>query len=355
MPKGHPVTEDMPADNADVWLSLNEVGSLALSVLRKAGLPEAHARPVAQSITDCERDGRKSHGLLRLPGCVMTIESPNFRPDAEPRIHEMDGAIVRVDAGFGYSLPAFEQALPHLERKTRAFGVAVLAINNCFHFSALWPEVERIARLGLAGLAMTPSHSWVAPFGGTRPVLGTNPLAFGWPRPGQDPYVFDFATSAMARGDIAMAGRNGETLPEGCGLDAEGRSTTDPKAVLAGAMLTFGGHKGTALSTMIELLAGPLIGDLTSRGSMEFDAGAQAAPCHGELVIAFDPDRLGGGDAETNRQRAEALFAEFTDQGARLPSQHRYLARAANEKAGVLVPRDLFDRIVELGGDRTAF
>lgn len=340
---------DTPAPDP-VHLSLAAVHALALSVLQNAGLSEAQARPVAQTITDCERDGRQSHGLLRLPGCVMTVNSTHFQRTAEPEITEPSRAVVRADARFGYSLLAFDRALPLLEQKAKALGVAVLAINNCFHFSALWPEVERLARRGLAAVAMTPSHAWVAPHGGTKPVLGTNPLAFGWPRPGADPYVFDFATSAMARSDIAMAGAKGQTLPDGCGVDAQGQPSNAPAAVLAGAMATFGGHKGTALSTMIELLAGPLIGDMTSRASMEFDAGERAAPCHGELIIAFDPALLGGSDPAINQQRAEQLFAGFTDQGARLPSQQRYLTRAKNKDAGVTISRDLYDRIVALGG-----
>lgn len=346
------MTGKLPNSAAPVHLRLDEVHALSLSVLRNAGLSEAQARPVAQTITDCERDGRQSHGLLRLPGCVMTIQSANFAPMAEPEITEPTPAVVRADARFGYSLLAFERALPLLEQKVKTLGVGVLAINNCFHFSALWPEVERIARMGLAALAMTPSHAWVAPFGGTKPVLGTNPLAFGWPRQGRDPYVFDFATSAMARSDIAMAGSRGQTLPDGCGVDVGGQPSNEPAAVLAGAMATFGGHKGTALSTMIELMAGPLIGDMTSRASMEFDAGARAAPCHGELIIAFDPALLGGNDVQANHDRAEQLFAGFTDQGARLPGDQRYLTRARSEAEGINIPQDLFDRILALGGTR---
>jgi LDH2 family malate/lactate/ureidoglycolate dehydrogenase len=227
--------------------------------------------------------------------------------------------------------------------------VAALVINNCFHFSALWPEIEQLTDMGVAALAMTPSHSWVAPAGGRRGLLGTNPIAFGWPRPGPHPYVFDFATSAIARGDMALHDIAGKPIPEGWGVDAEGRSTTNAREALDGAMLTFGGHKGSALSTMIELMAGPLIGDLTSRESMAFDDGAKAAPMHGELILAFDPAVMGGGDAEANAARAEALFTAFADQGARLPSQRRYEARARSLARGVRTPKVLYDQILALG------
>src|SRR5690606_32945026 len=129
------------------------------------------------------------------------------------------------------------------------------------HSTALWPVVEEIAAHGLAALSMNPTHDWVAPAGGVAGALGTNPLAFARPRPDPPPYVFDFATSAGARAEIALHRQQGRALPPGWGLDAHGRPTTDPAAVLAGAMLPFGGHKGSALATMIELLAGPFIGD----------------------------------------------------------------------------------------------
>ncbi|TPE43119.1 hypothetical protein FJM51_23455 [Amaricoccus solimangrovi] len=82
-----------------------------------------------------------------------------------------------------------------------------MVVNDCGHLSALWPEVELMTAQGLACLAMCPSYSTVAPAGGTAPLLGTNPFAFGWPRPGGDPYVFDIATSVAARGEIELRAR----------------------------------------------------------------------------------------------------------------------------------------------------
>lgn len=131
--------------------------------------------------------------------------------------------------------------------------------------------------------------------------------------------MFDFATSAVARGEIELHKRAGKQLPEGVAINPGGKPPTDPVEALAGAMLPFGGHKGSALSMMIELLAGPLIGDLMSSESLAFDAGAGAAPKHGELLIAFDPKMFAGQNAESHAQRTEALFDAVISQGARLP------------------------------------
>jgi len=326
-------------------LSLQQVFDLALRALTDNGMAEDHARAIAEVITQGQRDECHSHGLYRVLVCVRSLRSGKVDPVAQPTLSQPAPAIVKVDAHFGYSLLAFQTGLPHLVQQAREQGVAAMVIRNCFHFSALWPEVEAIASHALVGMAMTPSHAWVAPEGGKRGVFGTNPLAFAWPRTGQEPFVFDFATSAIARGDIELHARQGKAIPLGWGVDAEGMPSTDARAVLDGAMQTFGGHKGSALAAMIELLAGALIGDLTSADSLAFDGGSGATPCHGELLLAFDPRRFAGDDLAAGEQRAERLFAAITDQGARLPSQRRFAARKRSAAQGVWVEQSLLNDI----------
>ena len=193
-----------------------------------------------------------------------------------------------------------------------------------------------------------PSHAWVAPAGGTQPVFGTNPIAFGWPRPDGPPFVFDFATSAVARGEIELHRRAGKPVPDDWGYDANGEPTTDAAAVLAGAMRTFGGHKGSALAAMVELLAGPLIGDLTSQESLAADDTRGGSPIGGELIIAIDPAGFVGNAVTHHVARAESLFAAITGQGARLPSQRRYAARRRSLAEGVIIPAALYDDIMAL-------
>lgn len=332
-----------------IALDLEETQELGLKVLRANGFNEAHARSIMDVIYRCQLDDCHSHGLYRLLICVNTVRAGLVDGNESVEISEPSPASIRVDARNGYSLLAFETGLPHLIEKTKKNGVGLMAINNCFHFSALWPEVEKLSEAGLAAMAMVPSHAWVAPSGGTKGSLGTNPLAFSWPRGEKSPYTFDFATSAIARGEIELAKRAGHPLPEGAAIDEHGKPTIDPNEALKGAMLTFGGYKGSALSTMIELMAGPMIGDLTSLASLEKDGNQGGTPLHGEVIIAFDPKLLGGTDTATNTRLAEALFASISEQGARLPSQRRYAARARNLEAGtVTIPKQLHEDILVL-------
>lgn len=330
-----------------ISLSLDEVHELAMRVLTHHGLSQAHAQAITRVIVAGERDECHSHGVFRLLMCARSLQEGKVACHAVPRVTDRSTAVVAVDAQFGFSQLAFEIGSQHLVAKARRTGIAALVINNCFHFSALWPEVESLAAHGMVSLAMTPSHAWVAPAGGSRPVFGTNPMAFGWPRPGGLPYVFDFATSAVARGEIELYRRSGRVIPEGWGIDATGAVSTDPAVVLQqGAMLTFGGHKGSALSTMIELLAGPLIGDLTSMESKTLDGEVAGTPLHGELILAFDPKFFSQNDAHADQVRAEHLFEAITGQGARLPSQRRFEARARSLAHGVKIPCSLHDDVL---------
>ncbi|GGE57514.1 Ldh family oxidoreductase [Actibacterium pelagium] len=332
-----------------VQIRLDEIKPLCMDILTTAGFGGPQAEAITEMLYTCQLDDCQSHGLFRLVMCVETMRAGKIDGSALPVVHRSEDAIVRADAQNGMSLLAVNEAMPDLIAKARKFGVAVMAVNNCFHFSALWPEVEALASEGLAAISMVPSHAWVAPAGGTRGALGTNPLAFSWPRQGQNPFSFDFATSGFARGEIELYLRAGKPLPEGVAIDKNGNPTTDPAAAMEGAMLTFGGHKGSALSIMIELMAGPLINDLTSIESMQAAEGRGGAPLHGQIIIAFNPTQLNGGTSKMNDARAEMLFAEILDQGARLPSQRRFAARKRNLARGyVEIPRSLLDELNNL-------
>ena len=338
----------MPTTDS-ICLSLDDAHALIERILHHAGFGAEHVRVLTATLIAGERDGCAAHGLYRTLGCVATLRAGKVVGDAEPVVHDQAPGVVRVDAGGGFSLLAFERGLPALFDKARGNGLAAMAINHCVHFSALWPELEQITAAGLVALICNPSHAWVAPAGGRAPLLGTNPIGFGWPRPGQYPFVFDFATSAVARGEIELYRRANQPIPPGWGVDAQGQSSTDPQAVInGGAMLTFGEHKGSALSAMIELIAGPLIGDLTSAESLAHDAGAGAAPYHGELILALDPARFLGSDWPTHNARAEAFFTAYQETGARLPSQRRFAARERSRSEGVKIPRDLYDDLLRL-------
>ena len=337
-------------------LSVVALTALTEAIFLNAGVSAMQSAAVARVIVAGERDACKSHGVYRIEGCLRTLKAGKVAPLAEPKLIDDGSGVIRVDAKGAFSPAAFAICAPVLAARAKELGVAALVINSCLHFSALWPEVEELTEMGCAALAMCPSYSSVAPTGGTEALLGTNPIAFGWPRKNARPYVFDFATSVAARGEIELHRRAGKPLPEGWAVDAAGTPTTDPEAALAGAMLPFGGHKGSAISTMVELLAGIMIGDLTSPEALTYLGSMTLLPHHGELVLAFCPERFAAGRGDPFA-RAEVLFDAITGQGARLPSQRRFAARKVAEADGITLTAaemELLERLRSKGLEAVA-
>jgi len=299
---------------------------VVLAALGRAGADEENASAVADTVMAAERDGALSHGVFRIPGYVMALKSGLINGAARPRLMGGPPAAVVVDGDGGVAPAAYRIGLPELERRARSQGVAVLAVKNTRHFAAMWHEVEWLAERGLAGFACTASFPYVAPAGGRRPVFGTNPIAFAYPREGAPPLVFDLATAAMARGEIMLAELDGRTVPPGAGIDADGTPISDPAAILkGGAQLPFGGYKGSALALMVELLSAGVVGALFSDAAEELADGSGVPP-GGVFLLAMDPEAIGG---EGTRARAERFLVRLAaEPGVRLPGARRHANRA---------------------------
>lgn len=331
-------------------LSLEAINDLALQTLTANGFSHDQASSIARTVTAAERDGCLSHGLFRISFYVSALKNPDADAKATPELTITDSSVVHVDAHRGFCPLALHTGLPALIDKARLHGTAALAIHNTYNIAALWPEVEMLAEKGLVAFAFTGANAYVAPAGGTQPVYGTNPMAFGFPREKQPPLVFDQASSASARGEIQLHLREGKSLPDGWAIDRDGKPTNDPAEALAGAQLPFGGYKGAALALMVELLAGALIGDNFSIESKEQDVHSVGAPFGGEFLLAIDPAHFGS----TNYlARSEYLFEQVLAQpGTRLPSQRRYDARLESQTHGVKVANQLLEELDALSPDK---
>ena len=321
-------------------LTVQQVHEKALAKLVSEGFSEEQADAIAATVTAGERDGCLSHGLFRIPFYVGALRNEHVNASAVPEV--MDNAqssVVHVNGHHGFCPAALRAGLEPVMAKAGQRGIAALAIHNVYNIAALWPEVEHLAERGYVAFAFTAANAFVAPAGGTKPLFGTNPMAFGWPRAGKPPMVFDQASSVCARGEIQLMKKAGESLPDGFAIDAEGNPTNDPDAALAGAQLTFGGHKGSSIALMIELLAGALLGDAFSYESTELDVNNVGAPFGGEWLMVIDPKHgVMPGAAQNSGARAEQLFAELLSQeGTRLPSDRRYRARRKSLEEGIVI------------------
>jgi (2R)-3-sulfolactate dehydrogenase (NADP+) len=187
-------------------------------------------------------------------------------------------------------------------------------------------------------------------WGGKRALFGTNPVAAVFPRRSAPPLVIDLSLSAVARGKIMVAARDGKPIPEGWAIDKDGLSTTDARAALEGSMLPAGGVKGAMLALMVELLACALSGSAYGFESDSFFT-AEGKPTRiGQGFLAINPAALSGNDVFF--ERVETLIAAMTEEpGLRLPGERRRENRERAARDGLQVPAELLARIRSLAGD----
>ena len=330
-------------------LSTEAARTLVAGALAKAGASEVSAASTAAALVAAEADGQKGHGLSRVPSYVGQLKAHKVDGAAVPTCQKTAKAALRIDAAHGFAYPAIDLALGELIPLVRETGIAAAAVTRSHHFGQAGAHVERLADKGLIGLAFSNSPHAMAFYGGARPRLGTNPIAFACPLPEQAPLVIDLALSEAARGKIMAAKQAGEAIPAGWAVDAEGKPTTDPDAALKGSMLAIGGAKGSALALMVEILAAGLTASAFGWEASSFLDNEGSPPGIGHLLLALDA-RAFAGDGFLPRMTA-LLAAMEEDAGPRLPGARRLAARAKAAKEGLSIAPALLADIRALAGD----
>lgn len=343
-----PVTTPAPPE-AQQLVPLAALRELLAAILERHGCSARVAAILADNYARAEMDGSVSHGVFRIEGLIRTLATGWVDGHAEPVVEHAAPGFLRVDAANGFAQPALAAARDAFTASIRTNGIALLAIRNSHHFSALWPDVEPFADEGLIALAMVNSMTCSVPHGASRAVFGTNPIGLAAPVAGGAPVVFDMATTTMAHGDVQVARRRGEMLPEGTGYDAQGNPTGDPAKILeGGALAPFGGHKGSAISLMVELLcAGLSGGNFSYEFSWRDHPGAQT-PRTGQVLIGIDPGHAGG---RPFVERAQDLTGKLAEAGLSVyPGQRRRVKRARNLAQGIPLPPATYQALLDLRG-----
>ena len=232
----------------------------ASKVLERLEVPPSHAREVAGCLIKAELRGVDSHGLVRLPVYARRVKAGvvNARPQIRLLSSATAAALVDGDNGLGPVVGA--RAMETAVDLAGQHGTGFVGVRHSNHFGPAGYYVEKAVGLGCIGLAISNAPPNMAPFGGRTRFLGTNPVAVGIPADREPPLIFDASTSVVARGKIIVAAHTGERIPEGWAIDPDGHPTTDADRALAGAVLPFGGPKGSAISFIIDILCGVLTG-----------------------------------------------------------------------------------------------
>ena len=330
-------------------LTLAQIEALALSVLTAAGASPAQAGPLAAAIARAEADGIPSHGLMYLPTYAEHLGCGKVDGQAVPVLDRPRPGVVRVDAATGFAHPAIARGLPLTVAAARQNGIACLAVRNSYNCGVLGHHAEALAAEGLVALCFTNAPASIAPAGGTRPVVGTNPVALALPDgQGGARIVIDQSASVVAKSELVKRARAGKAIPEGWALDADGRPTTDPAEGLKGTMVPAGGAKGVGLGLIVESFAALLAGASLGIEAAPFSGTAGGPPRTGQFLIAVDPGASAGATFAPALDRLAAAIG--AQDGARLPGARRLAARARAEAQGVVVDASILARIRALPG-----
>ena len=229
-------------------------------VLVALGLPEGDAELVADSLVTADLWGHPSHGMLRLAWYAARLRSGAMAPVTDPLTVTDLGAVTVMDGRDGVGQVITERACTGAVARAKEHGVGVVAVRNSNHFGTAAYWTRRIADAGCVGMLFTNGSPAMAPWGGTVKTVGANPWSIAAPGGSNPPVVVDIANTGVARGKIYAAAQRGEPIPDTWALDEDGVPTTDPRVAVNGLLAPMGGHKGYAISFLVDVLSGVLTG-----------------------------------------------------------------------------------------------
>lgn len=325
-----------------------EARELAEQALLASGAGHKAAAALAAAIIAAELDGIASHGLAYLPTYCEHLRCGKVIGSAEPRLERPKPAALVVDAGSGFAHPAITLGFESLIPVTREQGSASLAVINSYNCGVLGYHTERLALAGLVGLGFTNAPASIAPPGGHRAVVGTNPISLAVPDGrGGVAVLIDQSASVVAKSEVMAKARTGEALPEGWALDAAGHPTTDPQAALSGTMMPAGRYKGFGAGLITEVFAAVLAGPNLGIEASPFSGTKGGPPKTGQFFIAIDPAAFSAAELGARLKR---LVAAIADQGARVPGERRRANRERIGREGIAVDAALLERIRRICG-----
>ena len=301
-------------------INLEDIQEYTRQALVNYGAKDWIARSVARAVKRSEETGNIICGLYYLESYCQQLESGRVDGQVDPIISQPRMGAVKSDAMFGFAQPAFEKGYIAAIEAAKENGISSFAVANAHTCTSLGYFTELIASKGMIGLGFTNASSIVAPPGGNKAVIGTNPIAMTVPGRGGPAMHFDFSTSTVALGKITMAKAAGTEIPLGWAIDSNGQPTTDPIKALNGTLVSTGGYKGWGFGLMSEIFASGITGSVNSLDIKGLKSPEGKPHGIGQYYIIID--------THTYSDRFEQRFSRVSDavkkqDGARIPGASR--------------------------------
>jgi LDH2 family malate/lactate/ureidoglycolate dehydrogenase len=323
--------------------------------LEGAGARAVDAAAVADGLVAADLRGIHTHGVLRVGIYVDRLRAGSINPRAEFEFVRDSGAAVVADAQAGLGIAMAAHAMDLAIARAQAHGIAVVAVRNSNHCGMLAYYAMRALAHRCIGIAISNADSQVAPFGARAKFLGTNPLAVAVPAGLEAPIVLDMATSVVAHGKVKAAAERNEPIAPGWAVDATGSPTTDAMQALAGALLPFGGAKGSGISLLIDVLAGLLPGGRSGPEIVPLYDRLAEPQGVGHLFAAVRVDAFEAPEAFTQRvdetiRRVRNLPRAAGVDRIYLPGEHEHLNAIEYQARGIPLPTDAIGEMERAGG-----
>lgn len=331
-----------------------ELVEWATQVLKKVSMPESDAKTTATILVKADLRGIETHGLSRLPIYVKRIQKGGINPKPNFKILKETQTTTLIDADGAMGQVAGKFAMSKAIEKAKDTSVGISSVRNGNHFGIVAHYLEMAINNNMFGLATTNTSPLLAPFGGRKAILGTNPIAFGFPGGKFYPVILDMASSVTSRGRIKLAQLNNEKIPLTWAVDERGIPTDDPNEALKGALLPFGAHKGYGLAVIGDILSSVISGAgyLTHTGELykepEKPQNLGFFMMAVKLEAFIDIDEFSQKITDFIKTIKESPKAEGTKE-IFMPGEIEYIRESENKELGVPLGENIIRELKELG------
>ena len=319
--------------------------NLAKEKLIKSGCSEENTYGIIDGILDAEFSGIKSHGFHYLPIYCNHLKIGKIKGKASPSYEKISNSAIKVNADNGFAHSAINIGLPLFYAMCAKEAISCMSVYNSYNCGVLGFHTKRIAEKGFIGLGFTNAPASIAPLGGVKPVVGTNPFSLAVPFDGRAEIIIDQSASVVAKSEISVRAKTGEPIPEGWAFDSEGRTTTDAQAALKGTMAPSGGYKGFGTGLLVEIFTACIAGGNLGTQASSFAGEDGGPPSTGQFFIAIDPEKFNSSYKDSLRSLTNSITEQ---EGARLPGSKRQAAFQKNQKQEIAITDQLLERINQI-------
>ncbi|MCF8565576.1 Ldh family oxidoreductase [Alicyclobacillus tolerans] len=333
-------------------IEVNVLKHFYLKVLAAVGTPVMEAGVTADALVDADLHGLETHGAMRIPAYVRMAREGVLQPDQKPALEWHKGALSLVNGNNTWGQLAALSAVQEVVKNAKTHFVGAAGVFNTNHIGTCAYYARMLAREGLVSFVTTNSPPNMPPWGGSEPVLGTNPICFSAPAPEGQVIVVDMATSVVAKGKILLAAQREEAIPEGWALNKAGQPTTDPNEALQGYQLPVGGPKGYGLALFADIFSGVLTGanvgtQLRSMYAKELSPAGIGAFMFAVDVSAFGTDAVNARMEQLIQMVLGAELAQGYEQ-IYLPGQISDQMAAQRARTGIPISPQVLDNLNNL-------